>query len=86
MKGGEPSGDRANLRGAHAVLGHHPIEHRGLGKPTHPDRPLHRRARIVRAVGCRARRQLAAAAHQDRNDAQINVRREPPVKPHLIQT
>ena len=86
MKGGEPSGDRANLRSAHAALGHHPIEHRGLSKPAHPDRPLHRRARLVRAVGRRAQRQLAAAAPQDRNDAQVNVRREPPVKPHLVET
>ena len=56
MESGEPRRDGANLRDAHFAAGHHPIEHRGLADPTHPDRPLDHRIRFRRADSLRAQR------------------------------
>ena len=78
MKYGHPLRDAADHRRAHTVplqeRRHHPL----LGQTAHPDRVLHGLAIAVDTH--------VAVAADDRNDAEVGVRAETPVEPHLLLT
>jgi hypothetical protein len=54
------------------------VEEVASAQPTHPDKPIHRRPRAVQG-------QLAPRRQDQRNDAQVDLWREPTVQTDLIQ-
>ncbi len=59
--------------------GEQPMQHPALVEPPHPDREF-----LGVVLFARAAHRVAMVAPDDRNDTEVEVRREPPIEAHLV--